>query len=158
MLALPVCVVCLWCVFSLLAHCALFNYVFTYVFVCIFRVAQRLLLAFLFLGAALFVCFSQLLLLFVMCSTRTAFIVFPLRRFFFCCFFHFELGSASRMDCAAEQCSPSLYLCLSRALARPSQVSSGGGNASGRMSHRSARPPVCDVNGNDSFRTGPTVQ
>lgn len=28
--------------------------------------------------------------------------------------------------------------------------------ASGRMSHHSA--PVCDVNGNGSFRTGPTVQ
>lgn len=30
------------------------------------------------------------------------------------------------------------------------------GDASGRMSHHSA--PVCDVNGNGSFRTGPTVQ
>lgn len=93
-------------------------------------------------------------------AARAAFIVFPLIRFWSLDFLcsrstRFQLSFTHGLRCS--QWSP-----LSLSLALPKRVSSGGsvksrvGDASGRMSHHSA--PVCDVNGNDSFRTGPTVQ
>lgn len=51
--------------------------------------------------------------------------------------------------------SLSLWRCPSASAAAAASKSRVG-DASERMSHHSA--PVCDVNGNDSFRTGPTVQ
>lgn len=110
-----------------------------------------------FLSFSLFVCF----LFFYSGATRAAFIVFPLIRFWSLAFLcsrstRFQLSFTHGLRCSQCSLCHSLSVFAVAVAQARQQRRQRQSRASGRMSHHSA--PVCDVNGNGSFRTGPTVQ